>query len=85
MRTSHNTLNESAHGLKLLKNALELKTTDRVVTKIEKFDRELTLWLTGLDSGFEGWNRSFVSFMTCVQNLRSIELDMIGFCIEYRS
>lgn len=31
--------------------------------KIEKFDRELTLLISGSDSDYESWNRSIISFL----------------------
>ena len=55
------------------------------VWRVEKFDRELTLLLQGSDFGFGSWNRSIVSFMTCVQNLRLIGVGLIGFGIDCRS
>jgi len=40
------------------------------VRKVERFDRELTLWISGSDCDFESWNSSVMSFRTCMQNLR---------------
>lgn len=37
------------------------------------------------ESSSKSFNSSVMSFMTCVQNLRSIGLDLIGFDIECRS
>ena len=55
------------------------------VWKVEKFDGELTLLISGRHFGSGIWNSSVVSIMTCVQNSRSIERDLIGFGISFRS
>ena len=50
-----------------------------------KFDRGVDLLILETESSSENFNSSVMSFMTCVQNLRSIELNLIGFDIERRS
>ena len=41
--------------------------------------------ISGSESSSENFHSFVMSFMTCVQNLRSIGLDLIGFGFEYRS
>jgi len=50
-----------------------------------KFDQELTILIPGSDSDSESWSMSKISIRTCVQNLISIGLDLIGFGVECRS
>ena len=40
--------------------------------------------ISGSKSDSENFNRSVMSFMTCVQNLRSIGRDLIGFSVVCR-
>lgn len=42
------------------------------IWKVGKFDRELTLLISGSYSDSGSWNRSIMSFMTCVHNLKPI-------------
>ena len=50
-----------------------------------KFDRGVEFLISGSEFSSENFHRFVISFMTCVQNLRSIGLDLIGFDIECRS
>jgi len=49
------------------------------------FDHDFDFLISGSEFDYWNLNSSIISFMTCVQNLRSIGLDLIGFGIEGRS
>ena len=55
------------------------------VWKVKKFDRELTLILSGWNCCSRSWNRFDMSFGTCVQNLRSFRIDLIWFSTNFES
>jgi len=57
----------------------------RNLDDFEKFDSGQGFLISGsyFDSG--SWSRFVMSIMTCVQDLKSIGLDLLGFGIECRS
>lgn len=55
------------------------------VWKVDGFDREMTLIISGSDFCSGSWNRSVVSFGICIQNLRSFGVDLIWFGMNFGS
>ena len=49
-----------------------------------KFDRGVDFLIAGQESDSKNLNTSIMSFMTCVQNLKSIGRDLIGFDVVCR-
>jgi len=61
------------------------KVGNLMVWNVHKFDRELTLMISGLICGSGNWNSFIMSFGTYVQNLRSFRVDLIWFCTSFGS
>jgi len=53
--------------------------------KVETFDRELTLVISGSNSDSESHISSVMSFGTCMQNLTSFRVDLICFGTSFGS
>lgn len=62
-----------------------MKVKKLKVWKVERFNWELTLLISGSNFGYGSWNRSIVSFVTSMQNLRSIGVDLLWFGLSLES